>query len=1180
MLDDEKVSLKGKNIKNLYMMNNQSYTKRNNSPIMSNNTNLYNYIYNNPQNKVYNNANITNKKIFQYPSYQEHFNNSNNYYIPASHQYFNCDKKTIYEPNISENREKELLINKIKDYINKNEKKKGMKIIKDYYSKSYMDMIKNNIDTYPNGINLSICNCETQYPINDLNEDDVFFRKLKSIFDNYENSNKKNNNINNLKTSYEFYSKILKKNGDNKNLFKTQRYLNEAVGEMSNINRNIFNNKINHKDNYIINKNDNFNKRIGKFDKEYNKACNNFLSVNKNNDIKYKNVKSDNEICGTEKYTINNMEEKSNKKAFKNSTKSRIKLMNIDKKKEIKNFYKDNNQYKIINNKSQIIGKNLKKEYELQEKYISKIKLFIEYIESFFISSLIKFFRYFIKNLQFYSLHQLSKNKDCKKLLKRFQKTRNINLKYNSISFYKNNYNTINYTYNSNENNLIDNFGHKNRLNISKIKNQINNVSPDVYIPKNKINRFNLSNNKKRKNLGISSNISNQKDFENTENKTNISTDYYSKKIFNSNEKINFLPKNTIIHKNYINNKEAYAINKEIDKNPIKNTISSFGISSKNNSFDKTYSKKKPSIYWKPKSGGNNLKKMLIFKGKDINDRINSDDKKLKYNYNSLNNKNTNNICCNSKIIKSLLFEKDNYKSPLKVNSPIEHQKFIYKNKKTEINNLKIRVPIKHFIDELVVKDIVTYDKRLWVTIKYVSSENSNNKFFKMKIKRRMLNINDQKNIFLNKELELIQPTIIESIEIIPPITAPNSIIKKNENKISVIPEEKEDISISNKIIEMIKTIQKAQNRNILYFYNYFFNNLKKIYNSLSQKSIFNNIQNNFKKLNEIDISKISNNIIEDNSDEIIEDNNYKDYEKINNNIKIKNIKKEYLKRNLFQDKKIPRINTADNIYENHEILNNSNKSDFFERSQFSDNTNGEKDLNFSVMYNKIPKKNSYRLKRTRYKIFIGRIGENKNVKNKKDIIKEDKEMRKRNKMIFLLTNKFNYYNNCIRIMRNFFNIWKNKDDICILDNDNIINEELKIYNNNFHVKGKSNNMIKKIDEKNVKEDFEIKDEDNASNIDYLNNAKVEGIIKINDLIKNNNDVFNLTLNTLNTLNKQNNQKGIQIDSIQDSEDDNKSIHFDKNELEEKIEYFRMYLINYYAYKRRNGGSSEEEKEG
>ena len=102
-----------------------------------------------------------------------------------------------------------------------------------------------------------------------------------------------------------------------------------------------------------------------------------------------------------------------------------------------------------------------------------------------------------------------------------------------------------------------------------------------------------------------------------------------------------------------------------------------------------------------------------------------------------------------------------------------------------------------------------------------------------------------------------------------------------------------------------------------------------------------------------------------------------------------------------------------------------------------------------------------------------------------------------------------------------------------------------------------------------------MKDIDDESNSENNNNSKDEGILKINDLLKNNKDIFNLTFNTLNKIN---NRKGIQIESIQDS-DENKTVNLvDKNELEEKVEYFRMYLMSNYVFKRKNVESFEEEE--
>jgi hypothetical protein len=305
---------------------------------------------------------------------------------------------------------------------------------------------------------------------------------------------------------------------------------------------------------------------------------------------------------------------------------------------------------------------------------------------------------------------------------------------------------------------------------------------------------------------------------------------------------------------------------------------------------------------------------------------------------------------------------------------------------------------------------------------------------------------------------------------------------------------------------------------------------LKKAYNlnliSLSHKKIFKNIKNSFNKRNDIDISKISNKIIESNENEndYSQDNNS---DKENITIKNNNHKKEYWKRNLYQEINIPKLKIEDNnSYNTDEVFNNLNKSEFNEKTEFSHYlTFRERNLNFSDIYD-IPKKAPFRLKINKYKIFRDKIPKKKMNLKVKDIIKEDEEMRKKNKIIFLLTNKFNHYNNCLRIIRYYFKLWK-----------------LYKYN----------------------------DEDDESNIENLNNSKE--VIKFNDLIGNKN--FSLSLNTLSNIK---NQKRIEINSIIDSED-NKSIHLDKNELEEKIEYFRYYIINYYAFKKKNNGYSEEEKE-
>ena len=476
MINGGKVNLIGNGKKKLYYLNNRSHSKRNNSPTSINAASSYNYYnYNNSLNKHFNNDKFNEKRNIQYPSFQNYFNNSNNYYLQSSQQYLNNNRNNKFIPNNSENNEKEILIQKIKDLVNENEKKKGQKIIKDYYTKNYEEMIKKNIDTYPNGISLSISNCETQYPINNnnLNDDDEFFLKLKYFLEKYETIDNKNNNrnINNLKSSYEYYSKILKKNENKKkNNFKFN-YFNESVGDINYTYRQEQNdNKPSYQEKYL--KNNSLNKSIKKFYKDYNKTSDNFHNTNKKEDIKSKNDKNLYDTYEKQFNTIRNIDDNYLQNINNNNinninnnhwTKSRIKLMNIETKKKDNQKYKNALQYINIKKKNQLIGKNINKEYEIQEKYINKIKLFIQYIENYYISSINNFFSYFIKNMKLYGMEKINKNKETKKLLKRFQKSRNIKTNYNNISLNNNinNYNTINNSYNINKNTLIQNYKYK-----------------------------------------------------------------------------------------------------------------------------------------------------------------------------------------------------------------------------------------------------------------------------------------------------------------------------------------------------------------------------------------------------------------------------------------------------------------------------------------------------------------------------------------------------------------------------------------------------------------------------------------------------------------------------------------------------------------------------------------------
>ena len=69
--------------------------------------------------------------------------------------------------------------------------------------------------------------------------------------------------------------------------------------------------------------------------------------------------------------------------------------------------------------------------------------------------------------------------------------------------------------------------------------------------------------------------------------------------------------------------------------------------------------------------------------------------------------------------------------------------------------------------------------------------------------------------------------------------------------------------------------------------------------------------------------------------------------------------------------------------------------------------------------------------------------------------------------------------------------------------------------------------------------------------------------------------MFCLPLNCLYAIN---NKNRVEINSLLESEE-GKSICMDKNELEDKIEYFRNYLINVYLYKRKKNANFDERKD-
>ena len=1231
------ININENNLKNISILSDYSHKRYHSPPKfdvrMSYNSNYLNdKINSNNFRKSY--INTTSQKN---QTFRPFFKTANNFYPKPSQSTNFTENRPKYFQDISRNNEEDIIIKEMKNLINQREQLKVQKLLDQYYTHNYKETINNNIDTAPNGINLSISNCQTQYPINKLN-DDNFYQRMKYLLEDYED---KKHNINKMiksNTLYHFDTSIL--NTTKKEKFSSRdRIINPQIGGIINTVRRIKNNSNN---NYYNRKGKkyNLNNNLTYYNLHHKKIksqnLNNFNLRLNDDELNEKEDNEYNEYNDYNPYEDNNndsddMQENDSSMNLEENNFFIHKLMKINNKRMENKPFKRFSLYK--NAKRNIIGKNLSKEYEVQEKYVSNIKTFIECLERCYILSFSKFYKYFIKQLKLYNKSKF-KYTDSINLLKRFQKSKkkisnkninNINnLSNGSLSTYRNYYRSSNNIFNTiNSINFIENYKNKNMQKTYK--------SPNVYIPKNSKNYMTIINNKssnntihntnfsigKTKSFKLYSNISNNS--KNINNRYNLSTDYNTKKCGSSDKKAviiksrndfsNYSKYNTNVNNfnNMKNNKSKNDLNKAI----LSPNISSFSKKSKenlltdyNNFNEKTISNQKTIIYIKPKAGNSNLNKKLLSKERHTNNKedinnsnINKKDfKKMPdYIYLDFSNKNNNNYTINTSM-----------RSPKKKNFTFKNH--IYENNKNIINNKRIKNgennENKNLLEKIIIKDICSYDKKLWVTVKYMLSQNSLQNFNKIKIRKKLIKTNDTKNIFINNELYLLKPSHTETIELISPIILLNAYIENNnnnnDNNNNILENKESDILLKenelhifndkNKIIKMMNILQNFEKHYNLYFYNYFFDQLKNDINQLSlrQKKIFKNIKNNFENNDDIDISNIyNNNNNNKNNDCEFEEESNTDNEKNNSkNKKIyknnnNNNNKSHLKRRLFPYINIQRLISEDNVSFDKKVK--FNRSILDENNTFDDD---KKFLNFSEAYDAPSQYRQYRSLRpkiTKNKIYKEKISNNI---DKKDNIKEELEIKKKNKIKFLITDKFSYQNNCLRIIKNYFYIWKIK----FKDNKNNNNNNIKKINLNEYSKKKGNifeyntNINEKTDNnylniKNQENDIEEEEDEYVENyyINYngdkfnLNNIK-EGKIKLKK------DIFMLPLNSLIKLK---NEKRIEINSIRDSSD-YRSKDFtntiDKNEIEEKIDYFRIYLIN-YIFKMRNYSNSEEENE-
>ena len=1167
MYNGGKVNLNEKTIKVLNKLSSNSHSKTNHTPKISNNSFL------NKITSLKRNLNSSVKRNLQYPNFRTFYNSSNNFYTPSSSQYYNM-------PIISKNDDEEEIIQKMKELINQREKQKEQRILNEYYTHNYLELMKKRIDNNPNGINLSISNCKTQYPINYIN-DDEFYKKLKNLLEQYE-SNKNNASINNLNNSCR-YSTMLNKLNNIKG-----KFMNDELEEDLNTFRNT----------YRPDKDFESNKFFNKSFHQNNKTSFNFYK-NKKNQNEYEGETNDDELNLSYEENNSSVNNRDNNCNDICTSKNKHKLMSIIDNKH-KNKNETGNETKNKKNiiyKNKVIGKNLFKEYELQENYISKMKSFIQYLEGLYILSFANSFKYFIEKLKSYKKPNLIDNKDSINLLKRFQKSRksknkkiNKNILYNTNNISLNKdfiYKNINNnTFSSNSSVFIDTYKNKNK------KKANNCISPNIYVPKNNTEKYSLSRNKsntnnslnfKNINQGINSNISNNTRY--TDKKINISNDFNSKKLLSSNKK------NTLIK--YKNDNLSYSKDFEIENNrqndnqnlsnlinsKISPNISSFSKKSKEdilpdfNFTDQIYMKQKPIIYIKPKQGTTNLKKILLSNEKDANDKndLSKSEVNIKHLYKTILKNKTENVfrdlnktTNNNKtdMSNSLLIKKINsQRSPIK-------PKFIFKNDILRNSNKFIsnkegtkdkNDSNKSITKEIIVKNICSYDKKVWVSIKYIISETSKQQFSKIKVRKRLISLKDNKNIFLNCDIDSLKPVRTDSIELISPLSLLNAHIENNndndnindndndnnnindtnsdEDKVNNITSNLNSNSDNNskeKIEKLIDILHNYEKQNISYFYNHFFDllNTPESDSNLifsSPKDIFKNIKNNFENTDS-DIFNLSNNMntneVDKNNSSDKEDNSNNNNKDINNNKNNHKTLQVKCKRKLFTHRRNPRLMSDDDT-KNNERENKLNKS----LDERIDSLENER-MNLNISGNYIPRKTkSFRIKITKCKILRETIQEKSKIINlktdiKKNVLNDEKDMRKKSVLTLLLTNKFSPFNNKLRLIRNYFQFWKLKN-----------NKDESDMNNNNNSRNDINNLNSENMDKKENENTFINDE----------------ALKINDMVENN------------TIKREKNNSS-------------KEIHFDVNELEERIEYLRIFLINHIFKKSINSEEDEEEK--
>ena len=714
-----------------------------------------------------------------------------------------------------------------------------------------------------------------------------------------------------------------------------------------------------------------------------------------------------------------------------------------------------------------------------KKSYFKKVKLFIDILEEFMIQTIHIFFAFFIHRLKLYIKFKNIKNLENPFLL--------------SKKLYKNNF----YTY--------DHHINKHMIN-SKKKDDFISINPKDQI-KNKIDLYDTYLKNANTPINLKLKVNSKKHVQFNQNCLNNRIPKLSKKVnvasdikYNSNQNSN-INLSTAFKSNGLKSTSIYSnSNYEISNNisnisltPYKKNIGIFN-SEEENSFKNKLSRNRDFYDEELKESSNYMSAQIMYP-----------------NNNTL-------IYAKPKIGKQKIMKIDKKKNNVKFKNKIDSsiKSLIIKKKiikpDPKLDEIKINSKSENNLSEIIVKQLQSIDKRINIFIKYIISETDIKKFIKEKIRRKIVSLNKYRNIFINNDIDILQPVTTDSFDLGPVITILKTDIKNNEiNNIYLNNTKKE------KLINMLNIISLLYQKYILYFYDVFFYEFENtdIYNIsiVSNANIVVKDDNDNDGFNKLNISCISNNVDDNKDNEIVVEDNYSLNNDIDNNL-------------LNGKEKIKSTKYLHDI----EFINNMISSDNNENDNYNNKINQRRNTNRN---NCIKEKDIKAVKNKLEKWSYGMMDEEKLLRTK---IAQFKICKSISKTIRIKNDNKDLEKQKVNTIKKIMDLIKNK----ISDNYNYF--ELLKHNFEIWRKNISTNL-----KRNKEKELNIKMNNDINRYPIIIENKYE-ISKIND--KNFNNKY--------------------------THDSYSFKKFDSLEFEELLNYFRIYLIRYFAFRLRNIALSDD----